>query len=82
MNPIIKINLPNKEVEGFWAVPTSGYGHICDEQPLPYLRKNNSDLSPRMGGEEGKNNYTEQIIPLPYGKLLKDWPIRQRFFIK
>ena len=70
----------NNFVEGFWALPTSGFGNICDEQPLPYFKYKNIDISPRLGGELGQNNYDEKIIPLPYGKLKNVWPIKQRLF--
>ena len=66
--------------EGFWATPTSGFGHICDEQPLPYFKYKRKDISPRLGGEEDNYEYTKKIIPLPYGKLKKPWPIKQRIF--
>ena len=79
MNEIKKIKYHN-EIEGFWAVPTSGFGHLCDEQPLPYLRRKDQDLTPRLGGEINANNYSERIIPLPYGKLSGSWPKKQKFF--
>ena len=79
MKDICFFRLSNK-VEGFWANPTSGFGNICDEQPLPYFKLKNYDISPRLGGEVGKNLYNEKIIPLPYGKLKNSWPIKQRFF--
>ena len=70
----------NNDIEGFWAKPGSGFGHICDEQPLPYLRSNNIDLSPRLGGEENENNYTTKVVPLPYGNLSQKWPLKQKIF--
>ena len=80
MNPIKKISLSKFSIEGFWAIPTSGYGNVCDEQPLPYLRNKYGDLTPRLGGEINENNYSPEIVPLPHGKLTKKWPISQRFF--
>ena len=80
MNLIKKFIIEKNKTEGFWAIPTSGYGHICDEQPLPYLRNNYGDLTPRLGGENNENNYSSEIIPLPYGKLKNKWPTIQRIF--
>ncbi len=80
MNQIKKFHIEKNKTEGFWAIPTSGYGHLCDEQPLPYLRNNYGDLTPRLGGENNENNYSSEIIPLPYGKLTNKWPIIQRIF--
>ena len=70
----------NNGLESFWALPTSGFGNFCDEQPLPYLKFKNIDISPRLGGEVGQNNYDEKVIPLPYGKLKNNWPIKQIIF--
>ena len=80
MNPIKKITMPKYNIEGFWVIPSSGFGHLCDEQPLPYLKQKYNDLTPRLGGELNINNYSEKIVPLPYGELKNDWPLRQRIF--
>lgn len=63
-----------------WAVPLSGYGHVADEQPLPYIQCGNLALTPRFGGEEDNNATGIASLPLPYGKLSGAWPLSQRLF--
>lgn len=79
MSKIIKNKLSNG-VEIIWAVPLSGFGHVADEQPLPYLHINNNELTPRFGGEEANVESALPSLPLPFGKLSEDWPIRQKIF--
>lgn len=67
-------------VQVIWSTPLSGFGHIADEQPLPYLHSNNIELTPRFGGEEQCESSGIDSIPLPYGKLTNTWPWRQRLF--
>ena len=59
-----------------WAVPTSGYGHVADEQPLPFITESGEELTPRLGGEP--NQCPAEAIGLPWGKLAHAWPWRQR----
>lgn len=66
--------------EVVWSVPLSGFGHVADEQPLPYIHFNGIELTPRYGGEEALTSSSIQSLPLPYGKLKKKWPIQQRLF--
>lgn len=63
-----------------WAKPTSGFGHLADEQPLPYLHRNDLELTPRFGGEEATPVCSPKTAGLPYGVLDQAWPIRQRIF--
>lgn len=66
--------------EVIWSVPLSGFGHVADEQPLPYIHFNGIELTPRYGAEEALIPSSIQSLPLPYGKLEKKWPIQQRLF--
>ncbi|MEZ8382415.1 hypothetical protein AB6C98_01645 [Vibrio splendidus] len=66
--------------EVVWSVPLSGFGHVADEQPLPYIHFNGTELTPRYGGEEALSASSIESLPLPYGKLKKNWPIQQRLF--
>lgn len=76
---IIKIKL-SESIQGFWAVPLSGYGHTADEQPMPYLENEGIALTPRFGGEENKTESNNESLPLPKGKLKTKWPLAQRIF--
>ena len=67
-------------VEGFWSVPTSGFGHTADEQPLPFFEYKGVPLTPRYGADEEFQESNNDSIPLPYGTLASGWPLRQRFF--
>lgn len=78
MNIIVK-ELDNG-AEAVWAVPLSGYGHVADEQPLPYIHYHGKELTPRFGGEESRYESSIASLPLPYGKLGDNWPIKQRLF--
>lgn len=62
-----------------WCTPTGGYGHVADEQPMPYIHYNGQPLTPRFGGEESVRKCSNMSLPLPYGKLAK-WPISQEIF--
>lgn len=59
-----------------WAVPTSGYGHVADEQALPFINVAGEELTPRLGGEPDQCPF--EAIGLPWGKLTNSWPMRQR----
>jgi len=66
--------------EVVWSIPLSGFGHIADEQPLPYIHHNGLELTPRYGGEEALTASSVESLPLPYGKLKKSWPLKQKIF--
>lgn len=66
--------------DAIWAVPLSGYGHVADEQPLPYIHCGDLALTPRFGGEEDSDTTGIASLPLPYGKLAGAWPLSQRLF--
>lgn len=66
--------------EIIYSIPTSGYGHASDEQPLPYIKYKGFDLSPRFGGDEANLDSGYHSLPLPSGKIASPWPIRQAFF--
>lgn len=66
--------------EVVWSVPLSGFGHVADEQPLPYIHFNGVELTPRYGAEEALITSSIESLPLPYGKLKNNWPIQQRFY--
>jgi len=66
--------------EVIWSVPLSGFAHVADEQPLPYIHFNGVELTPRYGGEESLVASSIESLPLPYGKLKKNWPIKQKIF--
>ncbi|AWB66751.1 hypothetical protein C2869_10085 [Saccharobesus litoralis] len=63
-----------------YAVPTSGYGHLADEQPLPYIRLAGRSLTPRFGGDEPSKECSIDSIPLPFGILDSNWSIKQMLF--
>ncbi|MCF6236977.1 MAG: hypothetical protein L3J70_11510 [Gammaproteobacteria bacterium] len=63
-----------------WAVPLSGYGHIADEQPLPYIHYQGKELTPRFGGEDGQEGCGLHTIGLPWGILKNRWPLSQKIF--
>lgn len=67
-------------VAAVWAVPTSGYGHAADEQPLPYITVDGHELTPRFGGEPGRGLTDRAHLGMPYGVLAQAWPLRQRVF--
>ncbi|NBD19545.1 hypothetical protein GTZ97_02505 [Aquabacterium fontiphilum] len=67
-------------VTAAWATPTSGYGHVADEQPLPFLTADGLELTPRFGGEPGQPGTERAQLGLPYGVLDQAWPLRQRLF--
>lgn len=67
-------------VQVIWATPLSGFGHIADEQPLPYLHCSNLELTPRFGGEEKFKSSGINSLPVPYGRLMGRWPWKQRLF--
>jgi hypothetical protein len=66
--------------EVVWATPLSGFGHVADEQPLPYLQRAGTELSPRFGGEESDSRCNIASLPMPYGRLATPWPWEQRLF--
>lgn len=66
--------------EAIWSVPLAGYGHVADEQPLPYIHHNGIEITPRFGGEEALTEASICSIPLPYGKLKGEWPLKQKLF--
>ncbi|MCE8014830.1 hypothetical protein HOP62_01925 [Halomonas sp. MCCC 1A17488] len=61
-----------------WATPLGGYGHVADEQPLPYICMNGREMTPRFGGEEGPCETSVQTLPLPSGVLHSKLPIKDR----
>ncbi|XKE47224.1 hypothetical protein LG302_08890 [Halomonas organivorans] len=61
-----------------WATPLSGYGHVADEQPLPFISMDGRELTPRFGGEEGDSETLHQTLPLPSGVLKSPLPLRDR----
>ena len=63
-----------------WAMPMSGYGHIADEQPLPYIHYKGNELTPRFGGEEGQAGCEPHTVGLPWGVLKDEWALKQRIF--
>ncbi|EOX4279486.1 hypothetical protein ACPF34_002541 [Vibrio cholerae] len=66
--------------ELIWSIPLSGFGHVADEQPLPYIHYKGLELTPRYGGEEIQPESSIESLPLPYGKLKNSWPFKQRLF--
>lgn len=71
------ISIFNNDIyEAIWATPLSGYGHISDEQPLPYIHMSGKEMTPRFGGE----NVSLKDLPLPYGVISSNWPLKQRIF--
>lgn len=63
-----------------WAIPSSGFGHAADEQPLPYIRYKGKSLSPRFGGDESLSMAGYDSLPLPRFNLINGWPLSQQFF--
>ena len=63
-----------------WATPTSGYGYVADEQPLPYVHRAGIELTPRFGGEETIACCAFETVGLPHGILATSWPVVQRWF--
>lgn len=74
----VQIEHGSPEVEALWATPTSGYGHVSDEQALPRILERGLDLTPGMSGEPV--HCPPEIIGLPQGRLNQPWPWRQRLF--
>ncbi|GIB53080.1 hypothetical protein VCSRO187_3472 [Vibrio cholerae] len=73
----MNITVINREkYDAVWATPLSGYGHLADEQPLPYIHMNGVEKTPRFGGEF----ISKKHIPLPMGVLKSNWPLKQRIF--
>jgi hypothetical protein len=64
----------------FWAVPTSGFGEPCDEQPLPLVVGPDGAETPRYGGQAGWEGTGWETLPLPSGRLAQPWPLSQRLF--
>jgi len=64
----------------FWAVPTSGFGEPCDEQPLPLIVGPDGAETPRYGGQAGWDGTGWETLPLPSGRLAQPWPFSQRLF--
>ena len=62
------------------AIPTGGFGHAADEQPLPYIKQQDYDLTPRFGGDESFLESGYDSLPLPKGKLTTGWPFKQSLF--
>lgn len=71
---------PCADVDVVWAIPTSGYGHLADEQPLPYIHCAGFELTPRFGGEASWPECAPQTLGMPWGILKQPWPIAQRLF--
>ena len=71
---------PCSGVDVVWAVPTGGYGHLADEQSLPYLHRTGLELTPRFGGEASWPACAPQTLGLPWGILKQPWPMAQRVF--
>ena len=67
-------------VEAVWAVPSSGFGHVADELPLPFLTRSGLEQTPRFGGEESELISGQLSLPAPYGYLDRPWPWQQRLF--
>lgn len=63
-----------------WATPTSGYAHIADEQPLPYIYRSGMALTPMFGGEGSQPECGCEVLGLPFGALAQRWPFAQWFF--
>ncbi len=76
--PPIKETLSNG-AEVIYAIPTGGYGHAADEQPLPYIRHNGKSITPRFGGDEESAESSYYSLPLPVGRLM-EWPLSQSAF--
>lgn len=63
-----------------WATPTSGYAHLADEQPLPYIYRNGFPLTPMFGGEGSQAECGCEVLGLPFGTLAQPWHVAQRIF--
>lgn len=63
-----------------WAVPTSGFGHLADEQPLPFIYRDGVGLTPQCGGDAALVDCGPTRVGLPYGLLRGNWPLAQRVF--
>jgi len=63
-----------------WSLPTGGFGHAADEQPLPYIRYKGKSLTPRYGGDESIMQAGYESIPLPSFRLVDGWPLSQKIF--
>ncbi len=63
-----------------WVAPTGGFGHIADEQPMPYINFNHIPLTPRFGGEESEPESSIVSLPLPWGVFQERWPFAQKLF--
>ena len=70
----------DEQTDVTWATPSSGYGHVADEQPLPYVHRAGIELTPRFGGEESSPGCRPEITGLPSGVLAQPWPVAQRVF--
>ncbi len=70
----------DSETEVVWATPTSGYGHLADEQPLPFIYFRGLGITPQFGGEVGWVECGPTRLGLPYGLLSQSWPLAQRVF--
>lgn len=80
MNDLIPRQIPFADAMAIWAVPLSGFGHVADEQPMPYIQRDGQSLTPRFGGEEDCDATGLASLPIPYGKLRSPWPYAQRLF--
>jgi hypothetical protein len=76
LNDFVSIERIGDAASVMWAVPTSGYGHVADEQSLPFITDSGEELTPRLGGEP--DQCPSDAIGLPWGKLSHAWPWRQR----
>ncbi|WP_339067883.1 hypothetical protein [Teredinibacter turnerae] len=79
MKGVVIRSLPNG-AEMVWAVPTGGFGHAADEQPLPYIRFKGCSITPRYGGDESFSDAGYASLPLPRFTLVGPWPLRQKLF--
>lgn len=63
-----------------WATPTSGFGHLSDEQPLPYIHHQGVAITPMVGGDASLPDCGPATLGLPFGLLSQQWPVAQRLF--
>ncbi|WP_421312024.1 hypothetical protein [Aeromonas veronii] len=68
--------IKKKKYDAVWCLPLGGYGHLADEQPLPYIHIDGLEKTPRFGGEF----VAREHIPMPMGVLNSKWPVKQRIF--
>ncbi|MDO6527448.1 hypothetical protein Q4519_17345 [Motilimonas sp. 1_MG-2023] len=61
----------------FWATPTGGFGHIADEQPLPFIFDSECQYTSRYGGEESNEQSGIKSLPLPWGRLKQSLSLQQ-----